>query len=156
MGRGVKKSRFVLVKVLLFLLVAIPFALSLGCGDPEQPPYGVEVLMGDDITIESTINTYVYLSALVVDADELPLNGMEVRFLCSAYEEDALLVELDRYGEFVRTLGDPYYENTSEVGVVEVHVWISGDFEGEFTVSATVGEGLAGDSVLIKKTIPEL
>ena len=148
------KISAILMGTVLLSFMALPFVLS--CGDPEKPPFGVEVIMPDDIDYESAGDMYWYIPALVLDADGMPMNGIEVRFLCSADEEEgyALFVELNRQGEYLRTLNSPYYINTDELGVAEIHVWVNGSFEGEFQVSATVGDGLAGDDVMISKTVP--
>ncbi len=138
MEKSVRRDSLMTTIALLFLVTI------LGCGELEAP-YGSEIAMPDDTSIETASNVIFYLKAKVIGPNGNPMNGIDVTFLVCCEGGD--IVDLDG-----NPLPTPITITTDEWGIAEVSVLVYASFEGDVIVSATSGGH--GAQTKITKTIP--
>lgn len=137
MKRSVK--RVSLTVMALLFMVAI-----FSCGEIEAP-YGSEIVMPSDTSIETDADVIFHIDAVVVDPNGNPMNEIDVEFLvcCDG-------------GDFVNSGGgilpSEITITTDEWGIAKVRVLVYGTFEGDVIVSAS--SGAHGAQTTISKTIP--
>jgi hypothetical protein len=138
MKRSLK--RVSLTVMALLFMVAI-----FSCGEVEAP-YGSEIVMPSDTSIETDSDVIFNIDALVVDPNGNPLNEIDVEFFVCC-----------EGGTFVDSVGgiielSLITVTTDEWGIAQVRVLVYGGFEGDVIVSAS--SGAHGAQTTISKTIP--
>ena len=137
MEKSVRRDSLMTTIALLFMVAIF------GCGDLEAP-YGSEVVVPSDTSIETASDVIFYLKAKVIDPNGNPMNGIDVTFLVCCEGGD--IVDLDG-----NPLPTPITITTDEWGIAEVRVLVYADFEGDVIVSASSGG--QGAQTIISKTI---
>ncbi len=137
MKRSIKRVSLT-VMALLFMVAVF------SCGEVEAP-YGSEIVMPSDTSIETNSDVIFHINAVVVDPNDNPLNEIDVKFLVCC-----------EGGDFVDPGGgllpSELTITTDEWGIAEVRVLVYGGFEGDVIVSAS--SGAHGAQTVISKTIP--
>jgi hypothetical protein len=126
-------------------IMALLFTVAVfSCGEIEAP-YGSEIIMPSDTSIETDSDVIFNIDAVVIDPDKNPMNEIDVDFFvcCDG-------------GTFVDSGGgilpSEITVTTDEWGIAKVRVLVYGIFEGDVVVSAS--SGAHGAQTIISKTIP--
>lgn len=132
-------------RVSLTIIVLLFMVAVFSCGEIEAP-YGSEIIMPSDTSIETDSNVTFLIKAVVEDPDENPMNGIDIKFL--VFCEDGCNF-VDSGGGI---LPSEITITTDEWGIAEVRVLIYGVYEGDVIISAISGAHWA--QTIITKTIP--
>ena len=123
-------------------LVAGVLLLALSCGDIHQAPYGSKLTMPTGGDISSSTDMVFVVSALVLGPDAQPIDNVDVEFyVCCGGVQFA-------EGGTETTI------KSDKTGVATVNVLIPGTYEGDISVTASIGID-SGETKITKK-IPSI
>jgi hypothetical protein len=157
-NRNFNVSRILIILSLLFLMFIIT-----GCDDRNIDPNRVrvsELYTSGDVLYNDNGNTYIYLTARVIDHNEFPLAGQEVRFKSNVPEISFLPATEEDLGFL-----------SNNAGLVKAMVWVSDDalrgidqkvadleaYIGtnfQKAIPVTIKKNVGVDSIAISSTIP--
>ncbi len=132
-------------RVSLTIMAMLFMVTIFGCGEVEAP-YGSEIIMPSDTTIETNSDVTFHINAVVEDPNGNPMNGIDVKFL--VFCDDGCNF-IDSGGG---SLPSEITVETDDMGVAKVRVLIYFDFEGDVIISASSGAHWA--QTIITKTLP--